>query len=71
MTSVRGLCSAKRPKRRLSCGVAQGFGLVEEFIRDGVLVGLGVEVGNGVERNVEKGVSEENCDSSKVPCNMR
>ena len=60
-----GLCSAKRPKRRPLCGVAQGFGFVEEFSRDGV--GLGVEVGKGVERNVERGNGEENCDSSNVP----
>ena len=56
-----------RPKKGPPCGVAQGFGLVEIFSRDGVLIRLGVEVGKGVVRNVEKGDGEENCDSSKIP----
>ena len=47
--------------------MAQGFGLVEEFSRDGVLIGLGVDVGKDEERNVEKGEGEENCDSRNVP----
>ena len=63
---MRGLYSAKPPKRRPPCGVAQGLGLVEEFSRDGVLIGLGVEGGHGVERNVEQGEGEENRGSSKV-----
>ena len=47
--------------------MAQGFGLVEECYRDGVLIGLGVDVGKGEERNVEKDEGEENCDSRNVP----
>ena len=45
---MRGFCSAKRPKRRPPCGV---------------LIGLDVEVGKGVERYVERGDG----DTSKVP----
>ena len=51
------------------CGVALGFGLVEGFSKDGVLIGFGVEVGTGVERSVETGDGEENCVSKK--CSMK
>ena len=47
------------------------FRLVEGFSNDGVLIGFGVEVGKGVDRNEEKGLGEENCDSRSAPRNMR
>ena len=47
--------------------MAQGFGLVEEFSRGGVLIGLGVCIGKCDEKNVENGEVEENCGSHKVP----
>ena len=49
---MRGLCSAKRPKRRPPCEVAEGFGLVEEFCRGGVLRDDGAA--KGVENGDEK-----------------
>ena len=45
--SIRGLCAARRPNSVPPCGVALGFGLVEGFCKDGVLIGFGVEVGKG------------------------
>ena len=49
------------------CGVALALGLAEGFSKDGVLIGFGVEVGKGVDRNEEKGDSKRICDSSSVP----
>ena len=41
-------------KEETSLRRAQGFGVVEEFTRDGVLIELGVEVERSVEKNVGK-----------------
>ena len=60
---VRGDCSANLPKRIPPCGDA-GIELVEGRSSDGVVIGLGASVGNGIEKGEVKSAS------SKAPRNM-
>ena len=62
-----GLAAKQRASLRSCAGVWTRWGIQQRW----VLIGFGVEIGNGVDRNEEKGDGEENCDSSNVPWNMR
>ena len=59
----KGDCSASRPWSIPPCGDA-GIELVEGKSSDGVVIGLGASVGNGIDQGEVKDAS------SKVPRNM-
>ena len=62
--TVRGICSATWPNGGPPRGVTQGFWLIPVFCS-------GVCAGGGAVQNDEKGLGEDNNDSSNVPRNMR